>query len=158
MYDTAGGVLIFEAKTGKVTYLSDQYRGHDGNPDTDNDGDPDGDGNVITLNVLANDIDTTATPPAPRYSANPAEITLRINVAPTDIHFDQGDTASGDLTGIVNAYTLTADANDPATRIAGITVNERVEATGGEVLAEIDVQDENWAGRTRESGTQVRHA
>ena len=73
-------------------------------------------------------------------------------MAPTDIHFDQGDTASGDLSGIVNAYTVTADTTDAATRIEGITVNELVEATGREVLAEIDVQDENWAGASGNPG------
>ena len=34
-----------------------------------------------------------------------AAVTLRINVAPTAIEFDEGDAASGALTGLINAYT-----------------------------------------------------
>ena len=124
-------VLVFEARSGKLTYLSNAYQTHDGDP-------ADGAGNVLKLNISADD-------PGPGTPATGA-VTLRINVAPTDIHFDQVGTGSGDLTGIVSTYTNTADATDAATRISGITVNELVEATGEEVLAKIDVQDENWAG------------
>ena len=126
-----GGVLIFEARSGKLTYLSDQYRGHDGDP-------TDGAGNVLKLNVTASDPGNAATPAT-------SAVTLRINVAPDDIHFDQGTATPAD-DSIISAYTLTADTTDGATRISGIMVKERVEATGKEVLADIDVQDENFDG------------
>ena len=125
-----GGVLIFEARNGKLTYLSDQYRGHDGDP-------TDGAGNVLKLNITADD-------PGPGDVATSA-VTLRINVAPDDIHFDQS-TATPEDDSIISVYTPTADTADDAARISGITVKERVEATGNEVLAGIDVQDENFDG------------
>ena len=126
------GILVLEPN-GKLTYVSDQLRGHDGD-------DGDGAGNVLKLNITANDhprglpsgdsVDSQG-------NADTAEVSLRINVAPTDIDFDQGDTATGTLTGIVNAYaSLGGD-------VTAVTVNERVTATGDEILAEIDVQDEN---------------
>ena len=131
VFQNGAGVLIMEPD-GTLTYVSDQLRGHDGNPDDDNDGDPDGDGNILRLDVTAND--------GRGNSTNTATVSLRINVAPTAIEFDEGSAASGDLTGLINAYTADTVNTD---LITGVTVNERVTATGREVLATIDVQDEN---------------
>ena len=129
MFQNDAGVLVMEPD-GTLTYVSDQLRGHDGNQD-------DGAGNILSLDITAND--SPARLPAGN-SANTAAVTLRINVAPTAINFDEGGTASGDLTGLINAYTASTVNAD---LITGVTANERVTATGREVLATIDVQDEN---------------
>ena len=129
VFQNDAGVLVMEPD-GTLTYVSDQLRGHDGNQD-------DGAGNILSLDITANDHPARL---AAGNSANTATVTLRINVAPTAINFDEGDTASGDLTGLINAYTASTVNAD---LITGVTVNERVTATGREVLATIDVQDEN---------------
>ena len=137
LFQNAAGVLVLEPN-GKLTYVSDQVRTHDGDGD-------DGEGNILKLAITANDSPTRATG---GNSENTAEVSLRINVAPTGIEFAEGPTsatdnrgaASGDLTGLINTHT--DDPDDP-TLITGVTVNERVTATGNEVLAVIDVQDEN---------------
>ena len=129
VFQNDAGVLVMEPD-GTLTYVSDQLRGHDGN-------NADAGGNILSLDITANDSPSRA---EAGNSENTATVTLRINVAPTAIEFDEGDTASGNLTGLVNAYTNDADN---AELIAGVTVNERVTATGNEVLAMIDVQDEN---------------
>ena len=67
---SAGGVLTFEERDGKLTYVSDVTHNHDGTP-------TDGDGNMITLAVAAADGTGTAN----------ANVHLRINVAPTGITF-----------------------------------------------------------------------
>ena len=126
VFQNAAGVLVME-RDGTLTYVSDQLRGHDGNQD-------DGAGNILSLDVTAND------GPGGGNSANMANVTLRINVAPTAIEFAEGDTGSAALTGLINAYTAHATETD---QITGVTVNENVTATGREVLAMIDVQDEN---------------
>ena len=126
------GILVLEPN-GKLTYVSDQLRGHDGD-------DGDGAGNILKLNITANDHPRglpSGNSVDSQGNADTAEVSLRINVAPTDIDFDQGDDPSGNYTGIVNDYaSLGGD-------VTGIIVNERVTATGREILAEIDVQDEN---------------
>ena len=71
---SAGGVLTFEERTGKLTYVSDVTQNHDGT-------DTDGAGNMITLAVVADDDNGGANADA---SAN---VHLRINVAPTGINF-----------------------------------------------------------------------
>ena len=68
---SAGGVLTFEERSGKLTYVSDVTHDHDGTTTGD------GDGNMITLAVAAADGTGTAN----------ANVHLRINVAPTDITF-----------------------------------------------------------------------
>ena len=145
VYHSDEGVLVLELRSGKLTYVSDQLRGHDG----DN---ADGGGNVLRLDLTADDSragNGTGNSPA---SATMGNVSLRINVAPTAIEFDEGSAGSGSLdsdtdgvtdlttTNIINGYTAsTVDAE----LITGVTVNERVTATGREVLAMIDVQDEN---------------
>ena len=66
------GVLVFEERTGTLTYISDVTHGHDG------DSTGDGDGNLLTLAVSASDGGGT---PAT------ANVHLRLNVAPTGINF-----------------------------------------------------------------------
>ena len=140
------GILVLELDSGKLTYVSDQLRGHDGD-------DGDGEGNVLRLTITANDSPTGA---ESGDSANTANVDVRINVAPTGISFTQGDNGSGNLTGIVSGYT-DGLMDDPlstggdllqtpdTTQIVGITLNELVApATGREILATIDVQDENF--------------
>ena len=136
------GVLVLNMGSGELTYVSDQLRGHDGDQ-------ADGMGNMLTLNITANDSATGTV--AARNSIGTADVSVRINVAPTGINFTAG-TDNADLsdhailTGYVDS-TGTAVTNTTSA-IAGITVEELVEATGREVLATIDVQDENWAGTT----------
>ena len=140
------GVLVLNVKSGELTYVSDQLRGHDGNQD-------DGLGNRLTLNITANDHPAGA---ASGNSASTADLHIRINVAPTDIELT-GGTAPADLADhpILNTATdatpyteadLSTAVTNTTTVIGGIRVNELVPATGGEVLATIDVQDENFSG------------
>ena len=137
------GVLVLNMGSGELTYVSDQLRGHDGDQ-------ADGMGNMLTLNITANDSASGTT--AARNSIGTADVSVRINVAPTGIDFTAG-TANADLAdhAILEGYVAvdgTTPVADTTTVIGGITVNEIVEATGREVLATIDVQDENWAGTT----------
>ena len=136
------GVLVLNVRSGELTYVSDQLRGHDGDQ-------TDGAGNRLTLNITANDSPTGTV--TARDSIGTSDVSVRINVAPTGINFTAG-TDNADLsdhailTGYVDSTgTAVTNTNDA---IAGITVEELVEATGREVLAVIDVQDENWAGTT----------
>ena len=129
-----GGVLVFEAKSGKLTYLSDAYRTHDG----DN---TDGAGNVLKLSVTAND------PGAPSPRSDAAVVSLRINVAPTDITFD--DDGDSGTTMPTFAYSDASYYDGKVERdLPQITIAERKVHTGDEVLATLDVQDENWSGTT----------
>ena len=112
----AGGVLVFDARTGVLNYESDVYRNHDGTP-------TDGAGNVVTLNITASDGTNT--------SATTAAVNLRINVAPTDIWF-----ATADQTP--------TDAAD-ATTVVTVNEHVGSEAAGrdGMLIAHVNVQDEN---------------
>ena len=118
----AGGVLIFEASTGKLTFNSDVYQGHDNTA-------ADGAGNVITLNVTASDGANTST--------TTADVNLRINVAPTDIFF-------ADSAGTVAAATNGAGAGGTF----AVSVQEDLAADDpagpmGELIAHVNVQDQN---------------
>ncbi|MCY3988860.1 MAG: hypothetical protein OXF94_09765, partial [Gammaproteobacteria bacterium] len=114
--EAAGGVLIFEASTGKLTFNSDVYRTHDGTA-------ADGAGNVITLNITASDGTNTST--------TTAAVNLRINVAPTDIWF----AAAAD----------TADDAAEATTVVTVNehVGAAAAPTAGMVIAHVNVQDQN---------------
>ncbi|MCY3773312.1 MAG: hypothetical protein OXG98_15000, partial [Gemmatimonadetes bacterium] len=92
VFQNDAGVLVMEPD-GTLAYVSDQLRGHDDNQD-------DGAGNILRLAITANDSSTQADT---GKSANTATVSLRINVAPTSINFHEGDTASGDLTGLIYA-------------------------------------------------------
>ena len=143
-----GGVLVFEARSGKLTYLSDKYRGHDGNDD-------DGAGNVLRLTVTSHDGPSGSTSAG---AGGTAEVSLRINVAPTGITFrqDAEDGGGDDDNNDANNVAIAPQANDFATtgeylyktaygttNLPEISITENVEHTGREVLAVIDVQDEN---------------
>ena len=144
-----GGVLVFEARTGKLTYLSDAYRTHDG----DN---TDGAGNVLKLNVTSNDT-LSGSPNA--GAGGTAEVSLRINVAPTDITFRQNAEAVStdpDNNDDSDNAAIALQADDFATtgqvlyrtaygttNLPEISITENVEHDGTEVLAVLDVQDEN---------------
>ena len=137
-------VLVLELGNGKLTYVSDKLRGHDGN----NDPEDDGAGNWLTLDITANDLFFLL---PNRSSEETAEVRLRINVAPTDIDIENPggtlnatedgrlvvDRGTTDADGTVTVVTTAADAIDR------VYLNENVRATGEEVLAVLDVQDEN---------------
>ena len=128
LYDaSAGGVLVFEVRGGMahLSFDSDVYRTHDGSGADANDGA----GNVITLNITANDSEDSS------RETSAAAVSLRINVAPTDIVFtdiagDSGSTPDG-----------TGD---------NVAVNEHVgaDAAGalGQLIATLNVQDQNQSG------------
>ncbi len=129
VYDAAdGGVLTFEAGSGKLTFNSDVYRTHDG----DN---SDGDGNMLQLTITATDEgNRTGT----------ADVNLRINVAPTDIHFASaadGLSAAADGTGTGGTFAV------EAAELAGTATSPNPAATSpspaGTLIAHVDVQDEN---------------
>ena len=138
-----GGVLVFETKSGKLTYLSDAYRTHDGN-------DTDGAGNVLKLTVTSSD-SLSGSPNA--GAGGTAVVSLRINVAPDDIefrhHWEANETAydadTDDNNDANNAELGTANylTQYGIRALPQITITENVEHTGKEVLAVIDVQDEN---------------
>ena len=124
--DIAGGVLTFEASTGKLTFNSDVYQGHDG---TGTDGTTT-EGNVITLTI-------TATDEGARTGT--ADVNLRINVAPTDIFF--ADSATG-LSGAANGAGTGGTFELSVAELAGTTTAPR---PAGTLIAHVNVQDQNEA-------------
>ena len=129
--NSPGGVLVFEASTGKLTFNSDVYQAHDGSgADTD-----DGAGNVITLNITANDSPGGAD--TARNSAATAAVNLRINVAPTDIHFASvadGLAAAADGTGARGTFAVSVEEH---------TATDPAPGPLGQLVAHVDVQDQN---------------
>ena len=129
VYENDGGVLTFEASTGKLTFNSDVYQGHDGTR-------TDGTGNIITLTV-------TATDEGARTGT--ADVNVRINVAPTDIFFAASD-------GAVDAAT-----NGDGTNGTFNLMVDEIPGTGsaarpaGQLIAHVNVQDENMG--SHEFGT-----
>ena len=114
VYDAgAGGVLVFEASTGKLTFNSDVYQTHDGSA-------TDGTGNVITLNITASD--------GANSSTETAAVNLRINVAPTGITFNPEADGSGS-----DGTVITVDEH----------VGSGAAGTGGLFIARVNVQDQN---------------
>ena len=133
VYDSdgsSGGVFVFEVDnrsgTGKLSFDSDVYRGHDG------DG-ADGAGNVITLNITATEGGRTA--------AQTADVSIRINVAPTDIWFAA---AGGTPDEATTTVTFPEDVGSAA---AGAR---------GRIIAEVDVRDENQSGDPDAAGGPIR--
>ena len=114
-----GGVLVFEASTGKLTFNSDVYRTHDGT-------DADGGGNVITLNITASDGTNT--------SATAAPINVRINVAPTDIWFADYDESAESFGTPDEATTTVTVPEHTGSSVAGQL---------GQPIATLDVRDQN---------------
>ena len=129
VYDgIAGGVLTFEASTGKLTFNSDVYQGHDGTA-------TDGTGNVITLEITAAD---EGDPPR----TGTANVNLRINVAPTDIFFDS-DTTATDATGATNGAGPNGTFELSVPELAGTATAGR---PAGQLIAHVNVQDQNFSG------------
>ncbi|MYD01219.1 MAG: hypothetical protein F4X06_02580 [Gammaproteobacteria bacterium] len=121
LFDAAsGGVLVFEVQgsTGKLTFNSDVYRGHDGTG-------TDGTGNIITLSINANDGANDSEPDA--------TVNLRINVAPTDIWFAAAEDSPSDA---AEATTVVTVDEHVGARAGGAGPN-------GELVAHVNVQDEN---------------
>ena len=112
----AGGVLVFEASTGKLTFNSDVYRGHDGTS-------TDGTGNVITLNITASDAANGG-----NSSTSPAAVNLRINVAPSGITFNSQADGQGTAGAVITVNEHVGSAAAPS---------------AGDFIARVDVQDEN---------------
>ena len=119
--DAAGGVLTFEASTGKLTFNSDVYRTHDGDA-------ADGAGNIITLTITATDEGSRT---------GTADVNLRINAAPTDIFF--ADSATG-LSGATNGSGTPETFAVSVAELAGTATSPR---PAGTLIAHVDVQDEN---------------
>ena len=143
------GVLVLEPN-GKLTYVSDQLRGHDGAGIADGEAN-DGAGNVLRLAITAND--------RVGDSANTAELSLRINVAPQDIDFSGtgATTGAASTRDIVAADFVATDGSSTGFNLGTawwdeVTLVEEVSASGDEILAVIDVQDENFSGTTTMPG------
>ena len=118
VYDAGeGGVLTFEASSGKLTFNSDVYRTHDGT-------DTDGTGNVLTLNLNASD--------GTNSSTAQAAINVRINVAPTGITFNNESDGNGSETGLA-AVPITVDEH----------VGSGAAGAMGQFIARVDVLDQN---------------
>ena len=137
-------LLVLELGSGKLTYVSDKLRGHDGAADAANDGA----GNWLTLDITANDQFGAPT----GASQGTGEVRVRINVAPTDIDIEHPDATGADSSVdgrlVVARGTTAADGTVTVVSTDGdaidrVHVNENVRATGREVLAVLDVQDEN---------------
>ena len=156
--------MVLELKSGRLTYVSDKLRGHDGNThdlegnslDLDGNGtidahEIDGAGNVLTLNITAND---RFGHPSGSSGSSTATVNLRLNVAPTDVIARQPDAGANASTDpsvnpdlIAALKTVTGGALVPVTlarqAVILIELNENQVARGGEVVAKLDVQDEN---------------
>ena len=120
LYDgtnASGGVLVFEASTGKLTFNSDVYQAHDGDS-------ADGGGNILTLNIGATD--------GTNASTTTAAVNLRINVAPTDINFNDAQDGTGTTGDAITVPELPGRAT--------------VTSPLGMFIARVDVQDENASG------------
>ena len=127
--DMPGGVLMFEASTGKLTFTSDTYRNHDGTPSDDA-------GNMITLNINATD----GVGAGANTSTTQAAVNVMINVAPTDIWF--ADSATG-LSGVADCAVAVGSATTFV-----VTVNEHIGTEAalpmtGDLGARLNVQDAN---------------
>ena len=144
------GVLTLDLNSGELTFVSDQLRNHDGDPG-------DGLGNILTLNIAAADRlpdGTLRFSNAAPNTTDVADVDIRINVAPEGINFAAGTAAAGSL--IINAdfnateSILVGSVYNPGTggTLPEVTLNEEVTSFGREVLAVLDVQDQN----------HVRHA
>ena len=146
-FEHAAGVMVLETRSGKLTYVSDAFQNHDGTS-------TDGDGNILTLNITAND---RFGAPAGN-SVTTGEVTLRINVAPTNITFlrdaeQPGTDPNNDVTD--NAPITRQDPATTAdgevafrtaygtTDLAEIEIMENTSYEESTVVAVLDVQDEN---------------
>ena len=138
--------LSINQNTGEITYITDLEQTHDGNAE-------DGQGNVLTFTVSATDNDPGTT------TAPTASVTVRINVAPTAINFNDGTTAAANLSDdnkkptaitIADANTGDTETNDPdtpedETTSDPYTIEEHVEDQAAVTLGTINVIDQNQA-------------
>ena len=131
----AGGVLVFNARTGVLNYESDVYRTHDGSGGDANDGA----GNVITLNITASD-GTNSSSSNTDTDAQTAAVNLRINVAPTDIHFAA---ATDTLADAADGTTTVGTATTFVVTVAEHVGVQAAPSPAGMLIAHVDVQDEN---------------
>ena len=131
------GVLVLELGSGQLTYVSDQLRNHDGNP-------ADGQGNVLTLDITADD---RGGPGGASRTSAPntfGDVNIRINVAPTGINFEATNLTAAATSRLINAdLDLVADIFGTSATLPEVTLNEEVTSRSGEVLATINVQDQN---------------
>ena len=137
-YADDANLVVLERGSGKLTYVSDKTQNHDGDA-------TDGAGNMVTLTITASDR-------VPEDSPSTANLNIRINVAPTGI--DRERPADSDIAGpginddlIVGYVSSGGDAvGNAGDAVARIDLNENESATGNEVLAELDVLDQNASG------------
>ena len=94
---SGGNYLRFDANTGKLLYITDNQGGHDGGTD-------DGGGNVVSITITASDggggTDATST------------VSIRLNVAPTDVTGDALTILENDRTGDTTLALDVQDEND----------------------------------------------
>ena len=140
------GVLVLNLRSGELTYVSDQLREHDG------DG-ADGAGNMLNLDITASDRDPAGTV-RNSVANNFGDVVIRINVAPESIAFTAG-TAAADST-VINAdfdgVSTILQAPGSSATLPEVELIEEVPSGGREVLAVINVWDENWSGNTARPG------
>jgi len=118
--------LFLDANTGELLLITDELGGHDGAGSTDGTG-ADGGGNIVRAVIQAAD---------GRGGTANANIDIRLNVLPVDIHF--ADAASG----------LSAAANGAgAMGTFAVTVQEQTgSGNAGTLIAHLNVQDQNMPG------------
>ena len=128
--------LTIDPKTGEITYLTDLEMTHDGDAATD------GAGNTLTFTITATDGKTGTT-------AATETVTVRINVAPTAISLDDGNTTAANMGTTAMAATAitvadnTNTPNDDDTDPDAFTVAENVRNQPAVKLADLDVMDQN---------------
>ena len=139
------GVLVLDLSSGELTYVSDQLRNHDGNG---NGPEQDGMGNWLTLDITADD--RGGPNGASRTSASNTfgDVNIRINVAPTGIDFTAGTDPTESRIISAEFEQASAILQPPGSdaTLPEVELIEEVTSRSGEVLAVIDVQDQNLAG------------
>ena len=127
------GVLVLDLRSGELTYVSDQLRNHDGDP-------TDGAGNMLNLDITADDFGDAGGASRASAANSFGDVVIRINVAPTDITLTAGTAATGnDLISV----DFSGSESILGGNFAEIHLNEEVTSRSGEVLATIDVRDQN---------------
>ncbi len=120
--------LFLDAKTGELLLISDELGGHDGDA-------ADEDGNMVAATITASD---------GREGTATANVNIRLNVAPTDIHFADGQ-SEADIANV--SLQNGADGGTFALNVDEQTADSDV------LIAHLDVQDENMP--THKFGTHT---